>query len=155
MDDNKINDERVIYQKRKITNEAYILIMTFLICSLLIKQLVFRLEFSEYAIEFICFFGASFYILIRNILIGNNLFSNNSDRKKMMVVNSFVSGLTIAAVTFYNLIRKGTTFNDTILNLILTFIISTLSSFITWFAITKLSQRRIEIIEKKLDDEED
>lgn len=56
MKKNILNDERVINEKRKITNEAFSLIMLILISSILVQQFVFKAHFSEYATEFICFF---------------------------------------------------------------------------------------------------
>ena len=76
MKNNNIQDERVTAQKRKITSEAFLLVMTFLIGSILVKQFVYDASFSEYAIEFIAFFGASLYITIRNIFVDNNLFTD-------------------------------------------------------------------------------
>ena len=46
MKNNQINDERVINEKRKITQEAYGLIMIFLLISMLIKQFIFHSEFN-------------------------------------------------------------------------------------------------------------
>ena len=74
MKTNQMNDERVINERRKITAEAYGLIMIFLLISMLVKQFIFHSEFNEYAVEFIAFFGSSIYIVIRNIFVGNNLY---------------------------------------------------------------------------------
>ena len=76
MKKNILNDERVINEKRKITNEAFSLIMLILISSILVQQFVFKAHFSEYATEFICFFGALIYILIRNISVGNKIIND-------------------------------------------------------------------------------
>ena len=61
--------------------------MIFLLISMLVKQFIFHSEFNEYAVEFIAFFGASIYIVIRNIFIGNNLYEENRLKKMALVVN--------------------------------------------------------------------
>ena len=77
-------------KKRKITGEAYGLIMIFLLISMLVKQFVFHLEFNQYAVEFIAFFGASIYIVIRNIFVGHNLYREN--KKRLPIINSIIMG---------------------------------------------------------------
>ena len=93
MKNNQMNDERVINEKRKITTEAYGLIMIFLLISMLVKQFIFHSEFNEYAVEFIAFFGSSIYIVIRNIFVGNNLYEEN--KKRLPIMNSIVMGVSV------------------------------------------------------------
>lgn len=153
MKSNVIQDERVAAEKRKIANEAFIFIMIFLIGVVLVKQFIFEASFSEYAVEFIAFFGASFYIMIRNILIGNSPFGIDNHRKnRMMIINSVVIGLTNTVVSeFLNFKRNGISLS--IKDLIIIFIISILEVFAISFILNILSKRRSEKLENKFDDD--
>lgn len=149
---NIVHDERVINERRKITNEAFSIVMFFLVASILIQQFVFKAAFSEYATEFICFFGGMIYILIRNISVGNNLTSTVSN--KFFITNSLVSGIVITAVTGYRMLNDNISTNEIIFTLISVFAISTISSLLSFFTITKLNQRKIKKLEDELDKDE-
>lgn len=154
MKNNNIQDERVTAQKRKITSEAFLLVMTFLIGSILVKQFVYNASFSEYAIEFIAFFGASLYLTIRNIFVGNNLFPHdNQEKKKSIIVNSLVTGITITAVTAFLHFKELGNSGGLIITLVSAFVISTLVSFALYFCLNILNKRRIAKLENRFDDE--
>ena len=153
MKNNQINDERVINEKRKITQEAYGLIMIFLLISMLIKQFIFNSEFNEYAVEFIAFFGASIYIVIRNIFVGNNLYEEN--KKRLPIMNSIIMGLSSTFALALLRYKEFNTSNDFILQCIEVFIFTTLSSFVFISIINKATQKRIKYMENKYDCEDE
>lgn len=101
--------------------------MTFLIISVLIKQFVFDATFSEYAIEFIAFFGACFYILIRSIWVGNNIYSCDSQGNRLIIVNSLVIGVTITATALFLQIRDKGNINGIVGNSLAIFIVISLA----------------------------
>lgn len=148
---NVVRDERVINEKRKITNEAFIFIMIVLMGSMLIKQFIFKAEFSEYAVEFICYFGASTYIVFRNINIGNKLFSEELKKRKVIKL-SIIMGVTVTIVNAYLLGNDGSGSNFP--NLIVSFVSAALTTFIVWTLLIKFNERKIKKIESKFDDEE-
>ena len=152
MKTNQMNDERVINEKRKITTEAYGLIMIFLLISMLVKQFIFHSEFNEYAVEFIAFFGASIYIVIRNIFIGNNLYEEN---KKRLPINSIIMGLSSTFALALLRYKEFNTRNDFILESIEVFIFTTLSSFLFIYIVNKVTQKRIKHMENKYDYEDE
>lgn len=152
MKNNQINDERVINERRKITAEAYGLIMIFLLISMLVKQFIFHSEFNEYAVEFIAFFGASIYIVIRNIFIGNNLYEEN---KKRLPINSIIMGLSSTFALALLRYKEFNTRNDFILESIEVFIFTTLSSFLFIYIVNKVTQKRIKHMENKYDYEDE
>ena len=78
-----IQDERTVAQKRKIASETCTLLLLALMIAILVQQFVFNVSFSHYAAEFICFFGACCYLLIRNITSGNNLYSRKTSESKL------------------------------------------------------------------------
>lgn len=153
MKNNQINDERVINERRKITAEAYGLIMIFLLISMLIKQFIFHSEFNEYAVEFIAFFGSSIYIVIRNIFVGNNLYEEN--KKRLPIVNSIVMGVSATLALVFLRYKEFDTRNDFILESIEVFIFTTLSSFLFIYIVNKVTQKRIKHMENKYDYEDE
>lgn len=94
-----IQDERIVFQKRKIGSDAFGIIYFGLIISILLQQFMFGAPFSQYAAEFVLFMVAAVYIVVRNIIVGNNLFGDSSNEQKMVIINSLVCGVTIAAIT--------------------------------------------------------
>lgn len=151
MKNNQINDERVINQKRKITGEAYGLVMIFLLSSILIKQFILHSEFNEYAVEFIAFFGSSIYIVIRNIFVGNNLYGK--DKKRLPLINSLIMGASVTATLVFLRYKEFNTTNDFISESIIAFVSATLSSFVLFYITNKITQKRIKYIENKYDEE--
>lgn len=149
----RIQDERVTAQKRKITSEAYSYVMIFLLGSVLVKQFVFHAEFSEYAIEFIAFFGSSFYIVIRNLLVGNHLFSMDNNKGKI-ILNTLVTSSTITVVlAFMNMGERGSR-SEFMIQMVIVFVIAGLASLVSNYGLYKLNQRRIEKLEKHYDEDE-
>lgn len=147
-----IRDERVSMQKQKITTEAFSLIMMFLIGAILVKQFIFHLEFHEYIVEFIAFFGGCIYIIVRNICAGNNLFGEN--KKSLPIVNSFIIGVTVTAVTTFLHYKEFNNINNFIVELIIAFLSSTLASYLFYYVLNKATQKRIKVIEKKFDEDD-
>lgn len=148
-----LQDERVKEQKRKIASEAFSFVMLFLIGATLVKQFVFNADFSEYAVEFFAFFGASFYIVIRNIAVGNNLFRIDKHNKGMIIINSLVTGITITVVTAFLHFNEYDNYQGLMVTLLVAFTIATLASAVVFFALSKLSQRQVKRLEKRFDDE--
>ena len=63
-------DERVVAQRRKIISEAYGILMIALFCSILVQKFLLNAPFEQYAVEFICIFGMSLYLMIRHLTLG-------------------------------------------------------------------------------------
>lgn len=152
MKKNIIRDERVSMQKQKITTEAFSLIMIFLIGAILVKQFIFQLEFYEYVVEFIAFFGGCIYIIVRNICVGNSLFGEN--KKSLPIANSFIIGVTVTAVTTFLHYKEFNNINNFIFELIIAFISSTLAAYLFYYILNKITQKRIKVIEKKFDEDD-
>lgn len=151
MKNNQINDERVTNIKRQIVGEAYGLVMIFLLSSILIKQFILNAEFSQYAVEFIAFFGSSIYIVARNIFVGNDLYGKN--KKILPIINSLIMGASVTFTLVFLRYKEFNTINDFILESITAFICAFVSSFLVFFIINKITQKRVKYIEKKYDEE--
>lgn len=153
MKKNIIHDEREINERRKITNEAFSLVMFFLIASILIQQFIFKAAPVEYATEMVCFFGAAAYILIRSISKGNNFTPNLS--KKLLITNSLVNGIVITAVTAFQMVNDSMNLKEKLFTLVIVFVTATVGSFLSLYIIRTLNQRKIKKIEAELDDDDD
>lgn len=70
MKNEQIKDERIQNQKMKIQSDAYQILMLCLLVSMLIQQFLLKAPFSQFAVEFFCFFGISLYLIIRYLYEG-------------------------------------------------------------------------------------
>lgn len=80
----KIQDERIIFQKQKIGSDAFGIVFFGLLISVLLQQFVFEATFSQYAAEFILFVVAAIYIIVRNIMVGIDLFGDSAIGQKRL-----------------------------------------------------------------------
>lgn len=155
-----IQDERIIYQKRKIGSDAFGILYFGLIVSILIQQFMFDAAFSQYAAEFILFMVAAIYVVIRSILVGNNIYGGRFTGQKMVVLNSIVCGLTIAAVTTtLNAINLGMGkmggASGIVLIAIITFVSGALVAFAALEFLYILNRKRQEQMEAKYNDSDE
>jgi len=154
-----IQDERVLAQKRKIGSDAFQILFYGLLASTLIQQYIYNAPFSQYAVEFVFFISSSFYVLVRNIMLGNNIFSSTKNSKKLVVINSIVSGLTVTVInTFFNYNELGGLFKTNIgyeiMVSAITFICATTTAFVVFQLLYFLNKKKQEKIETKLNDDE-
>ena len=158
MKKNLIHDERAVAQKRKIGSEACNLLLGGLIISLLIKEYVFNVPFSQYVTELLCLFGALIYIVIRNIIAGNDLCETKNNGKKSVVLMSLFGGLVTCVTSgIANYARYGEKYTDGIFFLItlaILFVSGTVVTFLICLPIYKLNQKRQKKIAEELDKEE-
>jgi len=153
-----IQDERTVAQKRRIGSETCNLLLLALIIAILVQQYVLNVPFAHYAAEFICFFGACFYLLIRNITSGNDLYSRKNTGFKFVLLNSLLCGSSICIVTgIANYSRYGdnTTPSIWLATLAITFLCGTAGAFISFSILHYLNSKKQQNIENELDEEED
>lgn len=152
-----MQDERIVAQKRKIGSDTCTLLLGGLLISLLVQEYILNAPFSQYAAEFICTVGACIYIVIRNIIAGNDIFRTGKNSKKMIIVNSIVGGFTMCAITgIANYARYGEKFTTGLLfiTLAITFVIGTVMMFLGFSFINIINQRKQRKITEELDKEE-
>lgn len=159
MRNQKIQDERILMQKRKIGSDAFQITFYGLLLSVLVQQYMFNAPFSQYAVEIILFIAISIYIIIRNIMVGNDLFESSKHSPKIVVINSLVSGLVITIInTTLNYIKLGDLFKTNSLNTILisamTFLCATIISFIGFEILYLINKRKQKQIQSILDSDE-
>lgn len=156
----KIQDERVLAQTRKIGNDGFQILFGGLILSVLIQQYMFDAPFSQYAVELILLFISSLYVITRNLIIGNDLFTSQKIDQKLIIINSLVCGITVAVVnTTLNYIKLGDLFKTNIVNTLLisfiTFLCATVTSFVVFEMIYIINKKKQKQIEDKLNNEEE
>lgn len=91
-------DERILAQQRKIGSDAFNILWIGLIISVLVQQYLFNAPFTQYAVEIVLFIAMSFYILIRNLISGNDLFASKKGGQVIVIINSLVCGLTVTII---------------------------------------------------------
>lgn len=101
-------DERIVLQRRKIGSDAFGIMFCGLLISVLVQQFVFDAPFAQYAVELVILLVGSLYVLLGNILVGNNPLGEGGRGQKTVVLNSLVTGLAVAAIaTVLNTINYG------------------------------------------------
>lgn len=154
-----IQDERILSQKRKITSEAFGILWLTLLAFVFVQKFLFNAPFTQYAVEFICFMGASFYILIRSLMLGNNLFYAPENEKKMFAITTLTTALTITVINgVVHYFKYKENFSDNvgmfILTLLITFVSSSVAAIVMLFIFHQLNKKRQAQIEKVLNEKD-
>lgn len=154
-----IQDERVVAQKRKLGSDAFSILYFGLLVSILIQQFIFDAPFSQYAAEFILFMSAALYMVIGSLVVGNSIFDNSSGLK-IVLINSLVCGLTIAAIavttnTMNEGIEKMGGLGGIAMIALFTFLIGALISFVGFRFLYTLNSRRQKQIDNRYSDKEE
>lgn len=148
MKDNKIQDERILNQRRKIQSDGFQILYYVLIISVLIQQLILKAPVTQYIIELLCFIGASVYIIISNIRLGNNIISDEPRNKRFYKIALTTGILQIIIITFLN---RNKSIGDILTNTIV-FACVYIGLIYLLYTFTK---RKQDEITKELDRDED
>jgi uncharacterized membrane protein len=156
----EIHDERIVAQQSKINGECFSLLYFGLLVSMVIQQFVMDAPFKQYAAEFICFFGVSLYIIVRNLMMGLNLFSNSKRPVYLSIITSLIAGTTVTVISGYSNYHNYTEHfqNDNFVlflgSLSITFISSTLFTLVIFLLFNYLNKKKQVNIQKELDKQE-
>ncbi len=154
MKKNIIQDERVVLEKRKIQSFGFIIVWCMLLLSVLIQQFVFNAKIMQYIVEMIIFIVMSLYIIIGNLIQGNDLeLSINYRTSKLTIISSLVTGITVAIITVLQN-NYVSSIQDKMLIGVVTFISCTVFSYIVIRFLIFINNKRQASISKKLDDDE-
>lgn len=160
MKKNKIQDERVLSQKRKIGNDAFQIISLGLFLSVLVQQYIFDAPFSQYAVEMILLITVSLYVIVRNIMVGNDIFDSNKVNQRVVIINSIICGIIITIVnTILNYIKFRDIFTTDIVNSVVvslvTFVCASVVSFVVLQILYVINKRKQIQIEIQLEDDDE
>jgi hypothetical protein len=154
------HDERIVAQRRKINSEAFGILMIALLVSILVQQLLLDAPFGQYAVEFICFFGLSFFIIIRYVTLGLNIYGEGKRANCIPFITSIVTGVVVTTVNgTLNYIRYAEHYKTDgigyfIAVLAITFISASISSFIFLSLVGYFNKKKQTKIQEQLDKDE-
>lgn len=148
-------DERVLTLRRKIQSDAFQIIILGLLASILIQQNVFKAPFSQYAVEAIMLVTASIYVVVRNLMVGNDIFDSAKYGRKLVIINSLVCGVAVAVV---NAVLNDNLFKAGILSavfvVVITFLSATFTSFVVLELFYRVNKKKQERLEAHLNDDD-
>jgi FtsH-binding integral membrane protein len=153
-------DERVVAQRRKIISEAYGILMIALFCSILVQKFLLNAPFEQYAVEFICIFGMSLYLMIRHLTLGLNIYGEGKRAITIPIMNGIVTGIVVTAITgVSSYIQYAEHYKEDgigyfIAVLAITFTSATVFSFVVLYCFHYLNKKKQARIQKQLDEEE-
>ena len=153
-------DERVVAQRRKIHSEAYSILMMVLLASILVQRFLLNASFEQYAVEFICFFGMSIYMIIRYLTFGLDIYGEGKRSIRIPLVNSMVVGITVTTINgVLNYTEYAERYQEEgigyfITFLAVTFISAAVSAFAVLSYLNYLNKKKQAKIENQLEQEE-
>lgn len=143
MKNNRIKDERIAFQRRKIQSDAYQILVYCLLISILIQQFILRSPFEQFAAELFCLIGMGVYMTVRHLSVGIDIWNSRTQTTKKLAVNSVVSGVICIAVLVFLTGQKN------VWNFVLFFISFTVVDFLANLMILYINKKR----QKQIDDE--
>ncbi len=155
-----LQDERILSQRRKINSEAYGILMIVLLVSILVQQFLMHASFEQYAVEVICFFGISIYMIIRYMALGLNIYGEGKRAKAIPFVNSIISGIVVTAINgVLNYARYSEQYKADgtgyfIAVLAVTFISATVMALVVLSCFNYLNKKKQKDIQNQLDENE-
>lgn len=69
MKNNKIQDERILLERRKIQSEAYEWLVVGLMISIIVQQFFMNAPFAQYAVEFFALIGCGGQYNVKNLAL--------------------------------------------------------------------------------------
>ncbi|WP_026477508.1 DUF6773 family protein [Alkaliphilus transvaalensis] len=128
----RIEDERIVSEKRKINSSAFGLCFLALWGILLYRQFMLQQNVAEYIDIFLLTVGLSIYVVVNNVLKGFYLTHRNKySRKKVSIIGAFVGSITFTIVKFFMMKGKLSNIED---------IFKLLASLIIFFTMWVISQ---------------
>jgi len=145
----KNQDERILMQKRKVQSDAFQILIYYLLIAIVVQKFIFNAPFYQIIVEFIGVVGAAFYVEIRNLLLGSDIYSTNTTTKKIIVKGSIISGCGCAIFLF---IIAGITDMEILL---VSSLCTTISCAGLSFLFYYLNRKKQDKIEEELNKDED
>jgi len=156
MINSKIEDERVVQQRRKIGSDAYQLVSMFLLASIVYNLFILNAPRSTYITEVIAFLGGSAYVVFKNIMIGNDLHSGCSIGTKETTLRKYLlTSLTYSiTITTLLVINDYTRFMQHKEEIIIAFLCMFSYWFLGHWGLNRLSKKRADKIANQYEEEQ-
>lgn len=155
----KLVDERVKSEQNKIKGEAFVILMIVLFISTIIQQYILGASFKQYAVEIISFTVVSFYVVIRNINAGVEIYGEKRKSRKILFLNIFITGIIVTIINgTFNYIKYKEHYKENmvpfIVTLVITFVSATIFTAIVLTFLKYINDKKQKSISKKLDNED-
>src|SRR6056297_358812 len=129
----KIEDERIIIEKRKINSHAFSIIFMGLWLIILYRQLILNQDISQYWDIFALTIGGSFFVVVNNVLKGLFMtYRKKGERNKVAIV-----GASVGAISFTIVNSFISVYNVKVSKDILFMLISAILFLVVWLAAYK------------------
>lgn len=149
MKKSKINDERIVSQRRMIQSDAYQILVNCLMISILIQQFILNAPIAQFAVEFLCLIGIGIYIRIRNLSAGVDIWDSPKQTNKKLLINSVISGgICVSLLIILAGERK-------VWNMILIFVAVTIVYYLTHLVLRNINKKRQLQIDDELSVDDD
>lgn len=149
MKNNKIQDERILFARRKIQSKAYGWLVYGLLISIIVQQFFMKAPFAQYAVELFALIGCGLYISICHFKEGIDIWNPKDDGKKKILLNTIISGV----ISVILLVLLSGEYD--IKNLTSYFVSFVLIFFIFRSAMIFINKKKQQTIENKLNDDDD
>ncbi|MEK4295199.1 MULTISPECIES: DUF6773 family protein [Paenibacillus] len=144
MKKSKMNDERVVSQRRKIQSDAYQILVYCLLISVLIQQFIMNAPFEQFAVEFFCLIGSGIYITIRHLSVGVDIWDSQRHTNKKLLINSIISGGICVSLL---IVLAG---ERNVWSIILIFVSFIIVYFLTHLVLRNINKKRQQQIDDEL-----
>lgn len=148
MKNNKIQDERILLERRKIQSTSYGWIVILLLVSIVVQQFFMSAPFAQYAAELLILLGCGFFNIISNFRKGIDIWNPAGNGKKKLLLYTIVSG--IASVTLLAFLSG----NYDVKNLALYFVTFVIFLFTFRSIMIGINSKKQQAIDQKLNEEE-
>ena len=148
MSNNKIQDERILLERRKIQSTAYAWIVMILLISIVVQQFLMKAPFAQYAVELFLLIGCGLYNIIGNLKRGIDIWNPSGESKIKLLLNTVISG--IASVILFAFL-SGEYGIKSLAGYFLTFVAI---FFAFRLLMIKINNKKQKSIEERLDEDE-
>lgn len=148
MSNNKIQDERILLERRIIQSTAYAWIVMILLISIVVQQFLMRAPFAQYAVELFLLIGCGLYNIISNLKRGIDIWNPSGESKIKLLLNTVISG--IASVILFAFLSG----EYGIKSLAAYFITFVAIFFAVRLLMIKINNKKQQSIERRLNEDE-
>lgn len=96
MEENKIQDERILLEKKEIQSRGYEWIIYILTITIIVQQFFMQAPFSQFAVEIFLLIGCAIYNVIANYRRGIDIWNPCGSGKGKIFISTIVSGAACA-----------------------------------------------------------
>ena len=149
MKNNKIQDERILFTRRKIQSKAYSWLVFGLMISIIVQQFFMKATFVQYAVEFFALIGCGLYISISHFKEGIDIWNPKGTVHKKLLLNTIASG--VVSVILFALLSG----QYDIKNLASYFVTFVLFFFVFRSAMVVINNKKQQVIDDRLNDDDE